>query len=67
MGIKFPLIIYSRKIKRNKMIIKRLKCEKCGFVKATNKLNDDRFYCPICGKNLGCYIIKEKKNETGRN
>jgi len=45
------------------MIIKRLKCEKCGFVKATNKLNDDRFYCPICGKNLGCYIIKEEKLE----
>ena len=37
------------------MEIKRLKCEKCGFVKAINKLNDDRFYCPICGRNLGCY------------
>jgi Zn finger protein HypA/HybF involved in hydrogenase expression len=43
------------------MITKQLKCEACGFVKATNRLDDDRFYCPGCGKNLGVYLIKEKR------
>ncbi len=40
------------------MITKRLKCEKCGWVKATNKLGDTRFYCPNCNKNLGCKNIE---------
>jgi Zn finger protein HypA/HybF involved in hydrogenase expression len=38
-------------------ITKKLKCKKCGKVDATNKLNDNRFYCPKCGINLGCYVI----------
>lgn len=38
--------------------VKRLKCNKCNcFVRATNKMGDTRFYCSICGKNLGCYAI----------
>lgn len=46
--------------------IKRLKCEECeGFVKAINKLNDDRFYCPNCGKNLGIHKTKDKVEEEG--
>ena len=45
------------------MEIKRLKCDKCGFVRAMNKLEDDRFYCLICGKNLGCYTLRKVKNE----
>ena len=36
-------------------MIKRLKCNKCGYVNAINKLKDNRFYCPICNKNLGVY------------
>lgn len=42
-------------------IYKRLKCETCGLVIASNKLNDDRFYCPICGINLGIHEITEKE------
>lgn len=38
--------------------IKRLKCDNCGFVKAINKLNDNRFYCPSCNRNLGWYKLK---------
>jgi hypothetical protein len=40
-------------------MIKKLKCDRCNKkVNATNKLNDDRFYCSECGKNLGCYNLK---------
>ncbi len=36
---------------------KKLKCDKCGFGYATNKFNDNRFYCIKCGRNLGCYEV----------
>jgi len=39
------------------MAVKRLKCSECGFVNATNKMNDDRFYCSKCGRNLGSYEV----------
>ena len=42
------------------MAIKRLKCEKCGFVEATNKFGDDRFYCSKCGKLINIYNLKHE-------
>ena len=42
-----------------KEIIKRLKCVKCNkVVHASNQFKDDRFYCMICGMNLGFYESK---------
>jgi len=44
------------------LLTRRMKCDKCMmFVKATNKLGDTRFYCPQCGRNLGCRNIKGSK------
>lgn len=40
---------------------KRLKCGKCGFITAINKLGDSRFYCIGCGRNLGCRIITDRE------
>ncbi len=36
--------------------LKRLKCPVCGWVKASNRFGDDRFYCPGCGRNLGVRV-----------
>ena len=42
-----------------KIIKKTSKCSECGLVNGINNLGDTRFYCPLCGKNLGCYQLKD--------
>lgn len=49
-------------------VIRRLNCDKCKKkVAATNKLGDERFYCTICGRNLGIHTIRNLSSpqETG--
>lgn len=49
-------------------VIRRLNCDKCKKkVAATSKLGDERFYCTICGRNLGIHTIRNLSSpqETG--